>query len=641
MPSKPDPAKDQPEPIDVAIVGGGIAGLYCAYKYGGNRKLHLFESTARLGGRIYTDEIGFELQQSSVTLLGNDRIQNDVKVSKDRFYAEYGPMRIEPEHQELLHGLLNELGIRPETDGVNAANGDHPRLVDFPAYASPLSEFEPEYILTGEEKDQETPLHLMKLGFIRILGKLEVASPTPLRANSKEEVKSLSNCVAAALDQLRTAVATRQQNWQAVLQRWIDDLDDEDYQNIRNYAAIEFKFGADSEPELIPLHQMGFWNLLSEVLSHSAVMKLRDIGTFYHLLPENPNGAEWLIFWLRALKTTEKLQGIDIGMRHIPERLRARLQEKKINIQERAMLVSIGRSTTGKIRLDFEITGEKEPCKKSYEANNVILAIPKAPLEKLVFANTKDFSATIRDQIDGVFGFSLVKIFVVVRRRWWEEDQRANVGATSIPTRELHYWKSKTPGSTRGMIMIYTDRPGSIFWTNYVGTRGQQTGPFTDRDTSIGGNPFKQLQMKRLKRKVVEVLKEVGAVGLDISDIEYCGIMDWGREPYGGASHAWRPERQVSEVLTSLSSFNLGDGASNDTGKIHICGEAYSDYQGFMEGALRSALHVLHRMDPRHRTRVDATAGKDKREVSTLTTRFCSCEECNPPVPAGPACTPT
>jgi hypothetical protein len=29
------------------------------------------------------------------------------------------------------------------------------------------------------------------------------------------------------------------------------------------------------------------------------------------------------------------------------------------------------------------------------------------------------------------------------------------------------------------------------------------------------------------------------------------------------------------------------------TKNVHICGEAYSDFQGFIEGALRSARHVV------------------------------------------------
>jgi monoamine oxidase len=33
----------------------------------------------------------------------------------------------------------------------------------------------------------------------------------------------------------------------------------------------------------------------------------------------------------------------------------------------------------------------------------------------------------------------------------------------------------------------------------------------------------------------------------------------------------------------------MGRGPTN----VHICGEAFSDFQGFMEGALRSAQHAL------------------------------------------------
>lgn len=52
-----------------------------------------------------------------------------------------------------------------------------------------------------------------------------------------------------------------------------------------------------------------------------------------------------------------------------------------------------------------------------------------------------------------------------------------------------------------------------------------------------------------------------------------------------------------------LSEFNLVDDEdAADRGKIHVCGEAYSDYHGFIEGSLRSAAHVLHRIDGQHPT---------------------------------------
>ena len=59
---------------------------------------------------------------------------------------------------------------------------------------------------------------------------------------------------------------------------------------------------------------MGFWNVLGSVLSHMATVKLRDWGSFYHLVGDNPNAAEWIIFWLRAMRSTDSLVGIRGGM---------------------------------------------------------------------------------------------------------------------------------------------------------------------------------------------------------------------------------------------------------------------------------------------------------------------------------------
>jgi len=48
------------EDIDVAIIGGGVSGLYAAWRIGvaSNLKTTLFESDSRTGGRILTQDIG-------------------------------------------------------------------------------------------------------------------------------------------------------------------------------------------------------------------------------------------------------------------------------------------------------------------------------------------------------------------------------------------------------------------------------------------------------------------------------------------------------------------------------------------------------------------------------------------------------
>jgi hypothetical protein len=64
---------------------------------------------------------------------------------------------------------------------------------------------------------------------------------------------------------------------------------------------------------------------MSDVLSHYAVVKIRDWGTYYHFLHANLNAAEWLIFWLKAIKGTRSLRGIRGGMSRLIYALQVQL----------------------------------------------------------------------------------------------------------------------------------------------------------------------------------------------------------------------------------------------------------------------------------------------------------------------------
>jgi hypothetical protein len=71
------------------------------------------------------------------------------------------------------------------------------------------------------------------------------------------------------------------------------------------------------------------------------------------------------------------------------------------------------------------------------------------------------------------------------------------------------------------------------------------------------------------------------------------GIHDWSREPFGGAAHVWRPKADSVAVRDRLVAFGLkGRDGQREARNVHICGEAFSDFQGFIEGALSSADRV-------------------------------------------------
>jgi monoamine oxidase len=609
---------------DIAIIGGGIAGLYCGYrlweennnaKVSRKREFRIFEESDHLGGRIWSTRIlanGFVVPQG-------DTVNNDKRGGFEyqgegwkepeplEFCAEFGPMRIELDVQKCLATLLlKKLKLSRKDD-----------LEKFPPYESPTSEHDPKYELKGEECDQETPLDLLKLAIVRVMGRLHSRENGAVRSSADDPIKeqkklALDRKLEELVHQLSSAMATRQASWKDVLRDWIRTLKEFDYQNMRENGI--FYDGTDRGT---PLWDMGFWNLLSEVLSHHAVLKLRDLGTFYHLIPENPNAAEWLIFWLRGFSTSEHLVGVRGGMQRITEMMAQAINADKKHILPRHKLRGIKREGT-KIRLTFADDAGKKV--EDWLARHVILALPRGPLDELVRLNADEFYNQLPRDLGAVFGFPLLKLFLVVKERWWNEDAaRTNRYATLIPTREVHYRKSLLKDSRKGLILVYTDRPATNFWSNYLtpGEDSQREAGATpsERWRTLISSGFQRipehgvpdekghLENLRLVDKALQYLNEYG-VKIGREDIEFYGIRDWGREPYLGAAHAWYPERQSWQVLRRLSAFAAGSYShddnvpSSDPKVLHICGEAYSDYQAFIEGALRSAEHVLHMIDP-------------------------------------------
>jgi hypothetical protein len=167
--------------------------------------------------------------------------------------------------------------------------------------------------------------------------------------------------------------------------------------------------------------------------------------------------------------------------------------------------------------------------------------------------------------LHSVIPVPLVKCFFVVKDPWWHENT-PNRGIRGFPTRELHYYRQED----RGNIMVYADRPCMSFWGRYVKAE------YHDR-AEIDGDPELPLAFAKRMRIPPETI------------LAY-GIRDWGREPYRAAAHLWKPGISPWDVGAKLEAFSLtGHSPSN----VHICGEAFSDYQGFMEGAIRSAHRAL------------------------------------------------
>jgi hypothetical protein len=613
------------KPLKIAVVGGGIAGLYCAWELGKrrNNSVTLFEFLDHLGGRIETLQL-------------------------DEFYAECGPMRFELAIQPLFHQLMKDLGLDGKFEDFSKTDVVP---VNFPRYELENNE-------RYDDGRNASSLDLLRYGLFRIFNKKE--EDRKLRISQVVGRETLENFdkETSRKDFLKT---------RSRIEEFADNLTPEDFHNYRTTYELDEQ----------PLHKLGIWNALARVLSPQAILKLREIGTFYHLIPENPSASEWSIFWLRLSRSDANLSTISDGVQTCTKKLEENLKNSR-NVE---LITGAGvrkidyGETEGKIHLTISRSHAERPD-LNLEFDHVILALPKIPLLNLIDL----FPDEIRNYINGVIAFPLLKAFITIRKKWWKEKPQPQKGAPVVPTREIHYFelsemkkveiiekdkerRKKLPESEeekinlyldRAMIMLYTDRPATTYWSPYVQLPHQKvqadkpkelkhelaeriydiikherrrehqefidikTEYFIDKKSPIEKMPdyakkwdfngeyvtesdsnFTQ-EYYKLFEHVIDSSPENDAerekaANTALKKIENnvmsFAIRDWSKLPFGAANHAWAPGIKVPDALERLKGFSLMGRPGNNN--LHICGEAYSDYQGFIEGALRSAQQVL------------------------------------------------
>jgi hypothetical protein len=293
---------------------------------------------------------------------------------------------------------------------------------------------------------------------------------------------------------------------------------------------------------------------------------------------------------------------------------------------------------------------EKEDRGRLYrlEADHVILALPQHPLRRL----SEHFPSDVQKDLELVVGFPLLKVFLVTNKPGWSK-QELQKGAGGVPTRELHYTYDEESRKGMVMLYTdhpatefwkyFVEQPfnhegaevttepqqelsdvGQAFKSTLVRYLGvQHKTKFAKRRAELA-----RAALLRLEDEYPEVLHQINqarhstergevtqSVIDDVQKIECSGeardllgdvvkslrhemeftesitafsIRDWSRDPFGAAAHSWRPRAKSWEVRGRIKAFGLV-GRDPEIKNVHICGEAYSDYQGFIEGALRSA----------------------------------------------------
>lgn len=620
---------------DVAIVGGGVAGCYAAYRLlqgelepgsplaklkkdnGGKLSVGLFEYSGRVGGRLLSAEIP---QRDDPDLgIGEGPGNPD---DTPRKYAEFGGFRFQTQ-MHIVADLVDHLGLEHE-----------PFPVDEPP---------------------QNPVYLRGKRFVRGAMKVDEL-PYAFTATEREVLEKggdLSTWVAnrAFADVLPDAPHERypaypgpngyvdlrtryHRAFQAEEWKRVEALRKE-FERAKQIAAVDGRV----------LPDWSWWSLMTRFLSSEAIAFIEDSGGYNVLwsvgsVPTNLQDDFYFATPAQVYPeiygkngSTEKQieesctetawQHVVSGYSDIPNRLYQGFTAKGGKAHLQHQLLGFERDGSGGYVLRFfqresgtlttaqaEARCEADPAScRTYGAKYVILALPKRSLELLDQRSFFLTDPTVRQLLGSVLDNPALRFFMAYERPWWTEAEEHHADGTTFPAptcgrsttdlrvRQFYYWHTASDGGESFVLGSYVNGQAERYW------RGLQDGPGPyDRfrgaappidpprhDAAQGGGPRAASDdMARLAhRDLVEVVGPL-ADGKTPPEPYYAHFQNWTKDPWGAGWHGWTAGHNEVELIPRILQ-PLPDE------HVYLCGECYSNVQGWVQGALNTSEVMLQK----------------------------------------------
>jgi monoamine oxidase len=227
-------------------------------------------------------------------------------------------------------------------------------------------------------------------------------------------------------------------------------------------------------------------------------------------------------------------------------------------------------------------------------ARHVILAMPRRSLELLEPTGPVLGDPGFRAMLRTVTPIPLYKAFVAYHKPWWESlGINAGRSVTDLPLRQVYYWSS-TPRKNSALLATYDDTDNVAFWQGLSGdprSYGLELAhlPESARNQILADRVDDRWMAQRapaaLTHEVHRQLEEMH--GVPRAPKPYAAVYhDWIDDPFGGGVNFWNIGVKSWRVIPRMAH-------PVAAAPVYVCGEAYSDAQGWVEGALRTAELVL------------------------------------------------
>lgn len=345
-----------------------------------------------------------------------------------------------------------------------------------------------------------------------------------------------------------------------------------------------------------PLYEQGFWQVLIRVISGEAYQLSLDAGGYQTTLT-SWNAADAIPWYLSDFGVDPKYLGFRQGFQQVPLTLAARFEKAGGTITLNTKVTGFEAADDG-VTLHFE---NGPPVR----AKALILAMPRRSLDLMNGGAPFLQRPDVAELVGSVTPRPLFKLFTTYEYPWWTPAGVAQGRTTTdLPVRQTYYWPTDNgtpPGDAqRAMLMAsYDDGLNIGFWDGFRPKRGKGWRPGADdkpdprwfeNEMGPGESPAADLwnQYRAPEDMVEEVQRQLARIhGMSfVPRVKNAAFKDWGDDPFGGGWNSWNIGARSQEVFRKITHpvENL---------PVHICGEAYSNAQGWVEGALETAEVVL------------------------------------------------
>jgi Flavin containing amine oxidoreductase len=525
--------------LDVAIVGGGVSGVYSCWrlltapqaKAAVPPRIALFESSSRIGGRLL-----------SVVPPGIP----DTRV-------ELGGMRFPSSHKR-VKGLVAHFGLTvdpfpvAEPQNLVYVRGRRLRRQEL-GDAAKIP-----YLLAPDEQGSDTlAAGFTALGATRAL--------RVIQGSDRPELKDVDWKQIAETDRF-DGHRLRDLPMQYVLQR--------------NISQEAYKFAEDTSGYDSILHTWNAadglpWNLAD----FGASISYFHVREGYDVLP-------------RMMAEGFKKAG---GVTHLGQTLVSFDQVSLADGTPAIALRLVDRNNTARTQM----------------ARRLILAMPRRALELLDRSGAvlAPGNRDVHELIGSVKPIPLFKLAICYSFPWWETldaiPEQSDGGKpfqpitqgqsiTDLPLRQCYYW-AVDKETRNAVVLIYDDGSDLDFW---AGLRDRHKSPKLFPSVSAGvadsGSPgwnehsAPRLMVEEAHRQLLEMHGVQDRA--DIPRPYAAAYRDWGEDPYGGGANFWPVNVDSVAVFRDILQ-------PKPPVPVYICGEAYSNFQGWVEGPLETADKML------------------------------------------------